>query len=126
MNVTKRTWQEAWREFRAPLDPLSSREQTIILVTSILVAVTLLWARSKSVWDWDEMLFADALNDYNVSHHHPHPPGFPLFIAFGKLAHLFLHDNFRAMQGVVMVAACLFFPALFLLARELRFRFDSA
>src|SRR6185369_1369677 len=41
-------------------------------------------------------------------------------------AHLFTRSDFRALQAVNVIAAILLFPAMFLLARELRLRFDVA
>lgn len=67
------------------------------------------------------MLFSLALRDYNVAVHHPHPPGFPLFIAAGKVLSLFGLSDFRALQAVTLIGGILLFPAMFVLARELRF-----
>jgi hypothetical protein len=77
------------------------------------------------MWDWDEALFASALHHYDVSQHHPHPPGFPLFFALAKLARMFIHDDFRALRAISVLSALLMFPAIFALARSLRFRFRT-
>lgn len=69
------------------------------------------------MWDWDEGLFMLALRDYDVTVHHPHPPGFPLFIAAAKWIPT---DAFHALQTVTFVSALFVFPAMFFLARELR------
>jgi len=83
-----------------------------------IVAAVMRWpALSLTLWDWDEALFALALRDYDVTAHHPHPPGFPLFIAAAKLVPL---DAFHALQTVAFVASLFVFPAMFFLARELR------
>jgi hypothetical protein len=66
------------------------------------------------------------MRSYDVTSHHPHPPGFPVYIALGHIAHLFTKSDFRALQMVNLIAAMLLFPAVFLLARELRLRFDVA
>ena len=36
--------------------------------------------------DLDSINFALGVRDFDVAHHQPHPPGYPLFIALGKLA----------------------------------------
>ncbi|HEX8619353.1 MAG TPA: hypothetical protein VF911_17355 [Thermoanaerobaculia bacterium] len=83
-----------------------------------LFAAVMRWpALSLTLWDWDEALFALALRDYDVTAHHPHPPGFPLFIAAAKLVPL---DAFHALQSVTFIASLCVFPAMFFLARELR------
>lgn len=105
------------------LTPLQKR---IVLALSLLVVATRPLALARSLWDWDEALFALAVSDYDVVRHHPHPPGYPLFIAAAKLVHLFGVDPFRSLQVVVLVASFFLFPALFFLARELGFRFSTA
>src|SRR5688572_29176468 len=81
---------------------------------------------AKSIWGWDEALFSLGMRAYDVSTHHPHPPGFPAFIAMAKLARLIATSDFRALQAVNLTAGVFLFPSLFLLARELRFRFAVA
>ena len=88
-------------------------------ILGVLVAISRWPAVSKTLWDWDEALFALALRDYDVTAHHPHPPGFPLFVAAAKLIPL---DPFHALQTVTVVASLFVFPAMFFLARELRAR----
>ncbi|MDQ3282975.1 MAG: DUF2723 domain-containing protein [Acidobacteriota bacterium] len=80
---------------------------------------TRLVAIARSPRDWDEVLFMFALRDYDVAQHHPHPPGFPLFIALGKLASFVTSSDFRALQVVNVLAAMLVFPAVFFFARTL-------
>ncbi len=83
-------------------------------------------ALARSQWDWDEILFSLGMREYNVQMHHPHPPGFPVYIAVAKLLRLIIHDDFRALQAINIVASLLVFPAIFLLARELRMRFSTS
>ncbi|HEX6160875.1 MAG TPA: hypothetical protein VF111_11960 [Thermoanaerobaculia bacterium] len=78
------------------------------------------------MWDWDEALFCLGMQEYDISQHHPHPPGFPAYIAMGRLLRLVISSDFRALQTVNMIAAVLVFPAIFLFARELRVRFPTA
>ena len=81
---------------------------------------------AKSIWGWDEALFCLGMRAYDVSTHHPHPPGFPAFMAMAKLARVIVGSDFRALQSVNLTAGVLLFPSIFLLARELRFRFAVA
>jgi len=90
------------------------------------IAATRVYALSRSLWDWDEALFSTGVRSYDVVQHHPHPPGFPLFIAAAKLVHLVIHNEFRAVQAVTLLGAIGLFPALFALARALRFPFVVA
>lgn len=107
------------------VEPLTSRQRTIVIALIVVVALTRLLAVSHSMWDWDEALFALALHHYDVAQHHPHPPGFPLFFAMAKLARTVIHDDFHALRAVSTLASLFLFPAMFALARSLRFRFRT-
>jgi hypothetical protein len=109
----------------AAIEPLTSRQRTCVIILGIFVALTRLYAISHSMWDWDEALFASALHHYDVAQHHPHPPGFPLFFALAKLARIFIHDDFHALRAISVASSLLMFPAIFALARSLRFRFRT-
>ena len=52
------------------------------------------------MWDWDEALFCLGMRSYDVTNHHPHPPGFPVFIATAKLLRLIIPSDFRALQVI--------------------------
>lgn len=109
-----------------PLPPLTSRQRSLFLAAWALSALSRFAARAKTLWDWDETLFCLGMRSYDVSQHHPHPPGFPVYIGIGRLFRFFIHDDFRALQSVNLTAGMLLFPAMFLLARELRIRFATA
>jgi len=107
------------------VEPLTSRQRMIVMALALVVALTRLLAVSHSMWDWDEALFAAALNHYDVAQHHPHPPGFPLFFGLAKVARAVVHDDFHALRGISILASLFIFPALFALARSLRYRFRT-
>ena len=81
---------------------------------------------ARSLWDWDEALFCLGMRSYDVTQHHPHPPGFPVYIGLGRIVRLVIHSDFRALQAINLAAGILLFPAMFLLARELKLRFPTA
>ena len=94
-----------------------TRGERIAFWACALFAGAMRWpAKSLTLWDWDEALFALALRDFDVTAYHPHPPGFPLFIAAAKLVPL---EGFAALQAVVLLSSLFVFPAMFLLARAL-------
>ena len=113
-------------DFRTPLPPLTRNQRLALWAMALLAAATRFLAMARSLWDWDETLFCLGMRSYDVTSHHPHPPGFPVYIALGHIAHLFTRSDFRALQMVNLIAAMLLFPAVFMLARELRLRFDVA
>ncbi|HEX6179161.1 MAG TPA: glycosyltransferase family 39 protein [Thermoanaerobaculia bacterium] len=101
------------------------RGRAIVWSLAIICAASRFLAMARSLWDWDEALFCLAMRDYDVSVHHPHPPGFPAYIAMARVARIFTDTDFRALQIVNLLAAVLVFPAVYLLARELKFRFET-
>jgi hypothetical protein len=109
-----------------PVEALTSRERRFVWIAALAVAATRLLALALTPWDWDEALFGLALRDYDVTQFHPHPPGFPLFILAAKAVQLLGAGEFRALQTVSVAASLFIFPAMFLLARELRAGFGIA
>jgi hypothetical protein len=85
---------------------LSSRR---FLAAAALVAVAVIHYLSvpRSIWEFDESLFAAAVENYQPLHHHPPPPGYPLYIGFAKLVAFFTPDAFTALvaTSVLMLAA---------------------
>jgi hypothetical protein len=109
-----------------PLPPLTPRQRLTFWIVAAVCAATRFLAMARSLWDWDEALFCLGMRAYDVTSHHPHPPGFPVYIAAGKVVRLFLHDNFRSLQAINLAAGVLLFPVVFLLARELRLSATTA
>src|SRR6476620_7192367 len=107
------------------IEPLSARQRLLFAALALFVALTRLYAISHSMWDWDEALFASALQHYDVAQHHPHPPGFPLFFALAKLARFVIHDDFHALRAISIASSLFIFPAILALAPSLRFRFRT-
>ena len=107
-------------------DPLTPRERGTLVWVSILAAISRCFALARSPWDWDEILFALGLHQFNVANHNPHPPGFPLYIGTAKLLMLAGLDDFHALQTINMLAAVTIVPAMFFFCRELRMRFSTA
>ncbi len=46
-----------------------------------------LWFLPSTLEDLDSMNFALGVRDFDPSKHQPHPPGYPVFIALGKVSH---------------------------------------
>ena len=105
---------------------MTRTQKTIFIALAVLIALTRLVAIARSPFDWDEALFTLGVRDYNVVDHHPHPPGYPLFIVAAKVFHLLGVPEFRSLQVVVVLGGMLLFPALFFLAREIGFDFTTS
>ncbi len=109
-----------------PPPTLTPRQRRTFGLIALVCAATRFLAMARTLWDWDEALFCLGMRSYDVTSHHPHPPGFPVYIALGRIARTVIHSDFRALQAVNLIAGMLVFPAIFFLARELRLPFVTA
>ena len=91
---------------------MTPRQRMIVAVATAVVAITRWLALSRTLWDWDEAQFILALRHFDIAAHHPHPPGFPLFIAAGKAMQWIGFDEFHALQAISFIAAVLIVPAM--------------
>lgn len=93
--------------------------------TLVGMALLLAWAATRwiampaGVTESDEVLFCFAIDKYDLSHHHPHPPGYPLYVGLGKLVAAFGVRNFTALAWIGLVASCSAVWPLYRLAIEL-------
>src|SRR5262249_49092505 len=60
-----------------------------------------------SLEDLDSINFALGMRRYDIAHHQPHPPGYPVFIAAAKLARLALPSEAAALGAVSVVSGAL-------------------
>jgi 4-amino-4-deoxy-L-arabinose transferase-like glycosyltransferase len=54
---------------------------------------------------WDAVQFALALERYDVVRHQPHPPGYILYVALGRLAEMVMGGPVAALGGLAMLAS---------------------
>lgn len=108
------------------IDPMTRTRVALLVILAIVFAVLRIWARARSPWDWDEALFSLSLHDFDVVRHNPHPPGFPLYVALGRAAALFVHGEFEALRAVNLAVGVLLFPVGYLFGREVGFGFTTS
>ena len=75
--------------------------------------------RSHRAFNWDAVNFILALRDYDVRLHHPHPPGYPVFIVMGRVVQLVIPDGNAALVAVAMLLSAGAVASIFLLGRTL-------
>src|SRR5438552_542498 len=68
---------------------------------SIITVLSRLPYRAHMLYNWDAVQFALALNEYDVVKHQPHPPGYILYVALGRLVHRWVGD---AASSYVLLA----------------------
>ena len=121
------SWLKQWLALLESPSPLTEWQRRIFWIACVVVVATRFYAVAPTLWDWDEAQFASGVREFNVGRdHHPHPPGFPLYMLAAKMVRPFVANDFRACQTVTVLAACLLFPLAFSLSRELRFSFRTS
>jgi 4-amino-4-deoxy-L-arabinose transferase-like glycosyltransferase len=87
---------------------------------ALLAYGVVLWQlRPRTPFEWDEVLFLQALDQYDVALHQPHPPGYPLYVVLGKLVRLVVGDPVRALQLLSVLATLATLALVWRLARQL-------
>ncbi len=75
---------------------------------------------TRTLYSFDSANYVFALRDYyNVGHHHPHPPGYPLYVAFAKLIDLALRDPNLSLVLLSAIASAAAVAATMLLGAAL-------
>ncbi len=98
----------------------------ILLLAALLVSVTRFAARSRTIWDWDEGQFCLSIFDFDIASGHPHPPGFPAYVACARIVFGFVHDPAAALRLLNVVAAIMIFPLFVCLGRAFGFTHGAA
>jgi len=86
----------------ASLDQADVRLWPVILLALVFLAFHLPYLPA-SLEDLDSINFALGLRQFDVAHHQPHPPGYPVFILIAKAVHAVVPSEATAL-GLVSVA----------------------
>ncbi|HUP58820.1 MAG TPA: hypothetical protein VNA69_00220 [Thermoanaerobaculia bacterium] len=105
---------------------MTPTQKRIFIALAVLIALTRFLAIAEALFDWDEALFILGVREYDVVQHHPHPPGYPLYIAAAKAIHLLGVPEFRSLQVIVFLGAIALFPVIFFLAKQIGFDFTTS
>jgi hypothetical protein len=90
----------------------------VVLALTVVCFVTRLMALPASLWEWDDILFANALHRYDLPAHHPHPPGFPVFVMMARAAYAITGSEHLGLAVVSVAFASLIAGALFYVFRQ--------
>jgi hypothetical protein len=79
-----------------------------LAVGAAAAAVATRWPfAARRLWDHDSVQFALGVEKYDLAAHHPHPPGYPLYIALLKLLAALGVDAGEGMVALSIAAAAL-------------------
>lgn len=98
-----------------------SRGVPVVGATAALAiyAAFLVVIRPMTPFEWDEVLFLNAIEGYDVAAQAPHAPGYPVFVALARLATTAVGSPETGCQLVSIIGAVLTVLGTGLLAREL-------
>ncbi|HEU4887157.1 MAG TPA: hypothetical protein VFV49_04670, partial [Thermoanaerobaculia bacterium] len=86
-----------------------SRANSAIVVALLLVTGLHCTSIPRTIWEYDECLYAAAIEKFEPLRHHPPPPGSPVYIAFAKVVALVAPDTLTAMIATSVLAVALGF-----------------
>ncbi|MBV8200305.1 MAG: DUF2723 domain-containing protein [Acidobacteria bacterium] len=91
----------------AALRTEARRLRQVAAVAAAAALVTRLPFAARRLWDHDSVQFALGVEKYDLAAHHPHPPGYPLYIAVLKLLAALGVDALHGMVALSILAAAL-------------------
>src|SRR5215212_9622095 len=80
---------------------------------AVVVLASRLLTFPRTPWELDEFNFLEAVREFDPFRHHPHPPGFPLFVFLGKVFHALIPDPFAALVALSIVSCVIGWIALY-------------
>jgi len=80
------------------------KERAAVMGAAAGMAVLLASLRPDYMEHWDEIQLALGLEHFDLASHHPHPPGYYLFIVLGRLVNLVVGNPEDALRWVSILA----------------------
>ena len=98
----------------------SSKDEILLLFLLFSVTViTRIPFTSKLLYHWDSVQFALALEDYDITVHQPHPPGYFLYVMLGRLINFFVKDANSTFIFISILFSGLAVVAIYYLGKEI-------
>lgn len=104
----------------------ASRSIAAAVASGLLVWLTRVPVQGHYLFSWDSVNFALALDEWDLSLHQPHPPGYLGYVLLGRLFRLFVGDTNQALALVSMSAAAVAGVLVWLAVRDLGVRMVAA
>jgi hypothetical protein len=102
-----------------PGSGLSRRPSLPALLGFGVVAAARALTLPESLWESDEIRFAQAIEKFDPIAHTPHPPGYPLLVGLGKLFALVFRDPFTSLVALAFVSTLVSYAALVVAFRRM-------
>lgn len=98
-------------------------DRAVAAAVALLTLVTHIPFRSQTLWAWDSVLYARALEQgfhvgADLAEQRPHPPGYILYVAAAAAARLLTRDSNAALVLLSVVASALTAAAVYLICRR--------
>src|SRR5262245_44207005 len=108
---------------RRPFNISPSRSlsaQDALTAACLFLGLVAFFAFTRSHWldDWDSVNFTLGLDDFDVTKRWPHPPGYPVYIAAGKLVYSVIADHAAARTLVSALSAASVASMFYVLERQ--------
>src|SRR6185436_6689734 len=107
-----------------PESPTPRLNAIFFVAALVVIAAIHFTSIPLTIWEYDEPLFAMAVEKYEPLIHQPPPPGYPLYIGLAKLLQPFLGSPFHTLIVISAAATLLgflfFFAAFRAVARTTR------
>jgi Protein of unknown function (DUF2723) len=87
--------------------PRDGRIRVAAWIAAALAVATRVPFAARRLWDHDSIQFALGVEKYDLAAHHPHPPGYPLYIAILKVLNAAGIDSLHGMVALSILAAAL-------------------
>ncbi len=95
-------------------------QKNLVLYAIIIFSLIIhLIYRTPYLEDWDSVQFALGLHQYSVVLHQPHPPGYPIYILFGKFLYLFTGSDVQSLTFLSALFGSLAIIPLFFLTKKM-------
>ena len=89
------------------------------VVAAVVAVLARLPFTMDRMWDHDSIQFAVGVEKYDLAAHHPHPPGYPLFIGILKILAALGVDPLHGMVGLAILGGAIGTGGMVLLAARL-------
>lgn len=75
--------------------------------------------RSHTLYEWDSVNFANAMDRFNVPADRPHPPGYILYVGLGRLFRLFFENANTALVALSILSGAFAILFIYLIGRDI-------